>query len=264
MIKKRRALVVMGLLSILGMLTGCRKHILDGPGMERMGAELVNVTDSSELYGYWSEDCIGYVFEIFDNQVIVRSGIVQLETEIVNRNGKLYMPYEELISAPNGQAYGYISEFELREDDTIAIKVHLDSLERTDEHVLRRVDYPYSYERVDTLLPEIAGTYVSDFGEEVTIEKSETEHEKTGRTRHNCGYTMRIKNSQGEKSSEDFFLGKKAYKDELTFVNTADFNEGLIVRKNAEGEYELVSLIIEMGEETYRTMEEIYQKKDRK
>lgn len=259
--KKRRALVVMGILSILSMLTGCRKQILDGPGMERLGAELVNVTGSAVLDGYWSEDCVGYVFEIFDKQVIVRSGIVQLETEIINRNGKLYFPYEELISAPNGQAYGYISEFELRNDDTISIKVHLDSLERTDEHVLRRVDYPYSYERVDSLLSEVAGTYVSDFGEEVTIEKSETERESTGRTRHDCGYTMRIKNSREEKEREDFFLGKKTYKDALTLVNTTDFNEGLIVRKNAEGEYELVSLIIEMGEENYRTLEEIYHKK---
>lgn len=56
----------MGLLSILSVLTGCYNQKLDGPGMERMGAELVNVTDISKIEGYWSEDSIGYVFEIFD------------------------------------------------------------------------------------------------------------------------------------------------------------------------------------------------------
>lgn len=251
----------MGLLSILSALTGCRNHKLDGDGMERIGAELVNVTDISKLEGYWSEDCVGYVLEIFGNQVIVRSGMVQLETEIVNSNGKLCLSYGELISAPNNREYGGISGFEVRDDGTILMKVYLYNMSRTDEHVLRRVDYPYNYEREDSLLAEISGTYVSDFGEEVTIKKSEKEQEKAGRTRHDCGYTMVIKNSQGEKTREDFFLGKKNGKNELTLVNTNDFNEGLIVRKNAEGEYELVSLIIEMGEEDYKTLEEIYKKK---
>lgn len=251
----------MGLLSILSSLVGCHNHKLDGPGMERIGAELVNVTDASNIEGYWSEDSIGYVFEIFDKQVIVRNGIVQLETEIINRGGKLYFSYGELISTPNNQGYGYISSFKLQEDDTILFKVYLESLGRTDEHILRRVDYPYGYERLDSLLGEIEGTYISDAGEEVTIKELRTEHDKTGRTRHNCGYSMIIQNSRGEKSREDFFLGKKKYNDEITIVNTTDFNEGLIVRKNSEGEYELVSRIVEMGEEEYRTWEEIYTKR---
>lgn len=259
--KKRSVLIIMGLLSILSVLTGCGYHKLDGHGMERMGAELVNVTDISKIEGYWSEDCIGYVFEIFDNQVIVRSGIVQMETEIVNLNGKFWFTYEELISSPNNQSYGYISDFMYQEDDTILIKVYLEDQERTDEHILKRVGYPYSYERLDLLLEEITGTYVSDSGEEVIIENQKTEHEKTGITRHDCGYIMIIKNSQGENSREDFFLGKKTYKDEMTIVNTTDFSEGFIVRKNAEGEYELVSLIVEMGEDEYKTLEDVYTKR---
>lgn len=251
----------MGLLSILSALTGCRNHKVDGPGMERIGAELVNVTDATNIEGYWSEDSVGYVFEIFDKQVIVRSGIVQMEAEIINRNGKLYFTYGELISTPNNQSYGYISGFELQEDDTILIKVYLEQLGRTDEHLLRRVDYPYNFERLDSLLPEIEGTYISDAGEEVTIKKLEAEPEKTGRTRHDCGYSMTIKNSRGEKSREDFFLGKKKYNDAIAIVNTTDFNEGLIVRKNVEGEYELVSHMIEMGEKEYKTWEEIYKKR---
>ena len=251
----------MGLLSILSVLTGCHNQKLDGPGMERMGAELVNVTDISNIEGYWSEDSIGYVFEIFDNQLIVRSGIIQLETEIVDYYGKLRLSYDELLSAPNNQIYGYISDFELQEDDTILFKVNLVNLGRSDEHILRRVDYPYNYERMDYLLEEIAGTYVSDSDEEVTIKKLETEQEITGSSRHNCGYEMLIKNNQEEKSREDFFLGKKKYNEEITFVNTTDFNEGLIVRKNAEGEYELVSIMVEMGEEEYLYMEEIYKKR---
>ena len=145
-IKKRSVLRIMGLLGILSMLTGCANHKLDGPGMERLGAELVNVTDVSEIEGYWSEDCIGYVFEIFNNQIIVRNGIVQLETVIINQNGKLWFPYEGLISSLNNQIYGYISDFKYQEDDTILIQVYLENLDRTDEHILRRVDYPYSYE----------------------------------------------------------------------------------------------------------------------
>lgn len=258
---KRRVLATMGLLGILSALTGCHNHVLDGPGMERIGAELVNVSDVSKIEGYWSEDCVGYVLEIFDNQVIVRSGIVQQETDIVGLNGKRYLSYDELISTPNGQSYGYISGFEYQNDDTILLKIYLQSQERTDEHLLRRVDYPYSYERLDSLLEEIVGTYVSDFGEEVTITASKTEHEKSSRTRHDCGYTMIIKNNRGEESREDFFLGKKKYKDDITFVNTTDFSEGLIVRKSADGEYELVSLLVEMGDEEYRTMEEIYVKR---
>lgn len=259
--KKRCVLAVMGLLSILSMLTGCINQRLDGPGMERLGAQLVNVTEISTIEGYWSEDSIGYVLEIFGDQVIVRKGIVQANAEILCRDGMLYFSYTELVSAPNNQTYGYISEFELQADDTILIKVYLDDLDRTDEHILRRVDYPYSYERKDYLLEEIAGTYVSDTGEEVTIKKLEIEQEMTGLTRHNCGYEMIIKNDQGEKTREDFFLGKKTYKDEFTIINTTDFEEGFIVRKNAEGEYELVSLIIEMGEEEYLTFEEIYKKR---
>lgn len=251
----------MGLLSILGVLTGCHNQKVDGPGMVRMGPELVNVTDISNIEGYWSEDSIGYVLEIFDKRLIVRSGIIQLETEIVDSYGKLRLSYDELRSAPNDQIYGCISDFELQEDDTILFKVNLVNPGRTDEHILRRVDYPYSYERKDNLLEEIAGTYVSDVGEEVTIKKLEIEREMTGLTRHNCGYEMIIKNNQGEKSREDFFLGKKAYKDEIILVNTTDFNEGLIVRKNEEDEYELVSLIIEMGEEEYLSFEEVYKKK---
>lgn len=251
----------MGLLSILSMLTGCHNHKVDGPGMERIGAELVNVSDISNIEGYWSEDCIGYVFEIFDNQVIVRSGIVQLETEVVSRDGKLCLSFGELLSTPNNQIYGYISSFTHQEDDTILMKVYLQNPGRTDEHILKRVDYPYSFERKDSLLAEISGTYVSDLGEEVTIADLNTQHEKTGRTRHDCGYTMTIKNNRGESVEEHFFLGKKKYKDELTIVNTTDFHEGLIVRKNEEGEYELVSLIIEMGEEECRTLEEIYKKR---
>ena len=77
-VKKRRCvLAVMGLLSILSMLTGCINQRLDGPGMERLGAQLVNVTEISTIEGYWSEDSIGYVLEIFGDQVIVRKGIVQ-------------------------------------------------------------------------------------------------------------------------------------------------------------------------------------------
>ncbi len=251
----------MGLLSLLGVLTGCRKHVVDGPGMERIGAEMINVTDVSDIEGYWSEDNIGYVLEIFGKNVIVRSGMVQMETEIVSSYGRLYLPFDELVSSPNNQVYGYISEFELKEDGTISIKVHLEGLDRDDEHILKRVDYPYSFERMDSLLEEVAGTYVSDSGEEVTIKKSETEHEKTGRTRHDCGYSMTIKNSREENTREDFFLGKKKYKDEITIVSTTDFNEGFIVRKKADGEYELVSLLIEMGEDEYNTWEEIYKKK---
>lgn len=255
---KRRLLATMGLLGILSMLTGC--HKLDGPGMERTGTELTNVTDVSMIEGYWSEDSVGYVLEIFDNQVIVRSGIVQLEAEITDRNNKLYFSYDELLSTPDGRIYGYISEFKLQDDDTILMKVCLLDQGRTDEHILRRVDYPYNYERLDSLLEEIVGTYVSDFGEEVTITKLETKQEITNRTRHDCGYVMIIKDSRGEKSKEDFFLGKKKYDDKITLVNTSDFNEGLIVRKNADGEYELVSLFIEMGEDEYITSEEIYKK----
>lgn len=259
--KKRSVLTIMGLLSILSVLTGCHYHKLDGPGMERMGPELVNVTDVSKIEGYWSEDCIGYVFEIFGNQVIVRNGIIQEEADVVKQNGKLWLTYGELISSPNNQVYGYISDFRYQEDDTILVKVYLENLDRTDEHILRRVDYPYSYERLDSLLEEIAGTYVSDFGEEVTIKKTENAKEKTGLSRHDCGYTMTIQNSQEEKSREDFFLGKKKYNDKLVIVNTSDFSEGFIVRKNADGEYELVALIIEMGEDEYKTMEEIYIKR---
>lgn len=259
--KKRCVLAVMGLLSILSMLTGCINQRLDGPGMERLGAQLVNVTEISTIEGYWSEDSIGYVLEIFGDQVIVRKGIVQANAEILCRDGMLYFSYTELVSAPNNQTYGYISEFELQADDTILIKVYLDDLDRTDEHILRRVDYPYSYERKDYLLEEIAGTYVSDSGEEVTIENTKNEHEKTGLSRHDCGYTMTIKNSQEEKTREDFFLGKKKYNDEIVIVNTADFSEGFIVRKNVADEYELVSLIIEMGEDEYITLEDIYRKR---
>lgn len=259
--KKRSVPAIMGFLSILSVLTGCHNQKLDGPGMERIGAELKNVTDISKIEGYWSEDSIGYVLEIFDNQVIVRNGTIQLETEPVEHNGKLCLSYAELISTPNDQIYGYISDFKLQEDDTILMKVYLQNPGRTDEHVLSRVDYPYNYERMDALLEEIVGTYVSDWGEEVTIQKRDEEREITGRTRHDCGYTMIIKNSSEEKSTEDFFLGKKKYKDEIRIVNTADFNEGLIVRKNEEGEYELVSLMVEMGEEEYKTWEEIYIKR---
>lgn len=259
--KKRCVLAVMGLLSILSMLTGCINQRLDGPGMERLGAQLVNVTEISTIEGYWSEDSIGYVLEIFGDQVIVRKGIVQANAEILCRDGMLYFSYAELVSAPNNQTYGYISEFELQADDTILIKVYLDDLDRTDEHILKRVDYPYSYERMDSLLEEIAGTYVSDSGEEVTIENTKNEHEKTGLSRHDCGYTMTIKNSQEEKTREDFFLGKKKYNDEIVIVNTANFSEGFIVRKNVADEYELVSLIIEMGEDEYITLEDIYRKR---
>ena len=259
--KKRCVLAVMGLLSILSMLTGCINQRLDGPGMERLGAQLVNVTEISTIEGYWSEDSIGYVLEIFGDQVIVRKGIVQANAEILCRDGMLYFSYTELVSAPNNQTYGYISEFELQADDTILIKVYLDDLDRTDEHILKRVDYPYSYERMDSLLEEIAGTYVSDSGEEVTIENTKNEHEKTGLSRHDCGYTMTIKNSQEEKTREDFFLGKKKYNDEIVIVNTANFSEGFIVRKNVADEYELVSLIIEMGEDEYITLEDIYRKR---
>ncbi len=254
-------MAIMGLLGLLNMLTGCHNQRLDGPGMERMGTELVNVTDISQIEGYWSEDSIGYVFEIFDNQLIVRSGMVQLETEIVNYNGKLRLSYDELISSPNDQIYGYISSFKLQKDGTILIGVNLVNPGRTDEHILKRVDYPYSYERMDSLLEEIAGTYVSDSGEEVTIENTKNEHEKTGLSRHDCGYTMTIKNSQEEKTREDFFLGKKKYNDEIVIVNTANFSEGFIVRKNVADEYELVSLIIEMGEDEYITLEDIYKKR---
>ena len=229
--------------------------------MERLGAQLVNVTEISTIEGYWSEDSIGYVLEIFGDQVIVRKGIVQANAEILCRDGMLYFSYTELVSAPNNQTYGYISEFELQADDTILIKVYLDDLDRTDEHILKRVDYPYSYERMDSLLEEIAGTYVSDSGEEVTIENTKNEHEKTGLSRHDCGYTMTIKNSQEEKTREDFFLGKKKYNDEIVIVNTANFSEGFIVRKNVADEYELVSLIIEMGEDEYITLEDIYKKR---
>lgn len=229
--------------------------------MERLGAQLVNVTEISTIEGYWSEDSIGYVLEIFGDQVIVRKGIVQANAEILCRDGMLYFSYTELVSAPNNQTYGYISEFELQADDTILIKVYLDDLDRTDEHILKRVDYPYSYERMDSLLEEIAGTYVSDSGEEVTIENTKNEHEKTGLSRHDCGYTMTIKNSQEEKTREDFFLGKKKYNDEIVIVNTANFSEGFIVRKNVADEYELVSLIIEMGEDEYITLEDIYRKR---
>lgn len=259
--KKRCVLAVMGLLSILSMFTGCINQRLDGPGMERLGAQLVNVTEISTIEGYWSEDSIGYVLEIFGDQVIVRKGIVQANAEILCRDGMLYFSYTELVSAPNNQTYGYISEFELQADDTILIKVYLDDLDRTDEHILKRVDYPYSYERMDSLLEEIAGTYVSDSGEEVTIENTKNEHEKTGLSRHDCGYTMTIKNSQEEKTREDFFLGKKKYNDEIVIVNTANFSEGFIVRKNVADEYELVSLIIEMGEDEYITLEDIYRKR---
>lgn len=72
------------------------------------------------------------------------------------------------------------------------------------------------------LLEEIAGTYVSDSGEEVSIEKLETERKIIGTTRHDCGYEMIIRNSQGEKSSEDFFLGKKTYKEEIRIGFPAD------------------------------------------
>ena len=229
--------------------------------MERLGAQLVNVTEISTIEGYWSEDSIGYVLEIFGDQVIVRKGIVQANAEILCRDGMLYFSYTELVSAPNNQTYGYISEFELQADDTILIKVYLDDLDRTDEHILKRVDYPYSYERMDSLLEEIAGTYVSDSGEEVTIENTKNEHEKTGLSRHDCGYTMTIKNSQEEKTREDFFLGKKKYNDEIVIVNTANFSEGFIVRKNVADEYELVSLIIEIGEDEYITLEDIYKKR---
>lgn len=229
--------------------------------MERLGAQLVNVTEISTIEGYWSEDSIGYVLEIFGDQVIVRKGIVQANAEILCRDGMLYFSYTELVSAPNNQTYGYISEFELQADDTILIKVYLDDLDRTDEHILKRVDYPYSYERMDSLLEEIAGTYVSDSGEEVTIENTKNEHEKTGLSRHDCGYTMTIKNSQEEKTREDFFLGKKKYNDEIVIVNTTNFSEGFIVRKNVADEYELVSLIIEMGEDEYITLEDIYRKR---